>query len=177
MSRFTTMKNDGILPEETRDMRLNTKCSVAIHMLLFINRYGDSRKVTSEVLASSTGCNAVIVRNLLVKLRKAGMISVSRGSGGSRLAKEMEEITFYDVQDAVDPDALKNFIAIHPEPDSGCPIGRNIVNVLTSTSKRLEDAIIREMKNIRLSDIVKDLESSDITECTCFERIEAGKKN
>ena len=156
-------------------MRLNTKCSVAIHMLVFIGRYGGTRKVTSEVLASSTGCNAVIIRNLLVKLRKAGMITVNRGTGGARLAKGMSEMTFYDVQQAVDPQALEDFISVHPEPNSGCPIGKNIVKVLSGPSRQLGDAIRREMSGIRLSDLERDLDAGNGAECTCFDKLKERK--
>ncbi len=156
-------------------MRLNTKCSVAIHMLLFINRYGETRKVTSEVLSSSTGCNAVIIRNLLSRLQKADMISVKRGSGGAVMKMSMDDITFYDVQQAVDPDALKNFIAVHPEPNSGCPIGKNIVKILSAPSKQLEDTIIREMREIKLSALVESLQIAADEECTCFDKLK-GKK-
>ena len=157
-------------------MRLNTKSSVAIHMLLFIDRYGASRKVTSEVLASSTGCNAVIIRNLLSKLQKADMVSVKRGSGGAAMKMRMEDMTFYDVQQAVDPDALENFIKVHPEPNSGCPIGKNIVKILSEPSKQLEEAIITEMKKIKLSDLVESLQLAADEECTCFDRINAKKR-
>ncbi len=157
-------------------MRLNTKCSVPIHMLLFINRYGKSRKVTSEVLSSSTGCNAVIIRNLLSRLQKAQMVSVKRGSGGAVMKMRMEDITFYDVQQAVDPDALKNFIAVHPEPNSGCPIGKNIVKILSDPSKQLEEAIIKEMKKIKLSDLVESLQLAADEECTCFDKLKEKKK-
>lgn len=156
-------------------MRLNTKCSVAIHMLLFIGRYGETKKVTSEVLASSTGCNPVIIRNLLVRLKKAGMITVPRGTGGARLAKSTAEMTFYDVQQAVDPRALEDFISVHPEPNSGCPIGKNIVKILAGPSKRLENAIIKEMSGIRLSDLERDLEAENGAECTCFDKLKERK--
>lgn len=69
-------------------MRINTKCSIALHCILFIAIYENNLKITSEVLAKSTGCNAVIIRNILSLLQKAGIISIPRGMGGTHLLKE-----------------------------------------------------------------------------------------
>ena len=43
-------------------MRINTKCSVAVHCLLFLHEYGETQRVTSGILALSTGCNPVVIR-------------------------------------------------------------------------------------------------------------------
>lgn len=52
-------------------MHISTKCSVAIHCLVFIHEYGEKRKVTSELLSLSTGSNPVTIRNILSALKKA----------------------------------------------------------------------------------------------------------
>ncbi|MEG2174041.1 MAG: Rrf2 family transcriptional regulator, partial [Oscillospiraceae bacterium] len=62
-------------------MRISTKCSIALHCLLFIAEYESQTKVTSQLLSKSTGCNPVVIRNTLLALKKAGMISVARGVG------------------------------------------------------------------------------------------------
>ena len=54
-------------------MRINTKCSVAVHCLLFLHEYGETQRVTSGILALSTGCNQVVIRNLISALKKAGI--------------------------------------------------------------------------------------------------------
>ena len=40
-------------------MHINTKCSIAVHCLIFIHEYGKTDNVTSGLLAKSTGCNPV----------------------------------------------------------------------------------------------------------------------
>ena len=52
-------------------MHISTKCSVAIHCLIFIYEYGDKQKVTSELLALSTGINPVTIRNIISSLKKS----------------------------------------------------------------------------------------------------------
>jgi len=55
-------------------MHISTKCSIAIHCLIFIYEYGEKEKVTSELLALSTGNNPVTIRNIISGLKKDGMI-------------------------------------------------------------------------------------------------------
>ena len=62
-------------------MQLSMKCSVAVHCLIFIHEYHGSAKVTSNLLSLSTGINPVVIRNILSGLKKAGIISVPRGTG------------------------------------------------------------------------------------------------
>ena len=71
-------------------MHISAKCSVALHCLLLLAEFGTQRKVTSELLASSTGCNAVTIRGLMGALKRAGLVSIARGVGGARLARPPE---------------------------------------------------------------------------------------
>ena len=50
-------------------MHISNKCSIAVHCLIFIFEYGTEKKVTSELLSLSTGCNPVTIRNILSALR------------------------------------------------------------------------------------------------------------
>lgn len=63
-------------------MRIDTKCSIGIHCMILIAVYGDKCKLTSEIISKSTGCNNVIIRNILSKFKKRGFISIARGVGG-----------------------------------------------------------------------------------------------
>ena len=59
-------------------MQLSMKCSVAVHCLIFIYEAEakGNIKVTSNLLAQSTGCNPVVIRNVFSALKKAGMIGI-----------------------------------------------------------------------------------------------------
>ena len=94
-------------------MHISTKCSIAIHCLICIHEFGDKKRVTSELLALSTGCNPVTVRNIISALKKDGILSVKSGTGGTSLNCPLEDITLYRVYMAVEPNALKKFIGIH----------------------------------------------------------------
>ncbi|MBR1456909.1 MAG: Rrf2 family transcriptional regulator [Oscillospiraceae bacterium] len=134
-------------------MRISSRCSLALHCLLLIAEYGERRKITSEKLAASTGCNAATARGMMLALKKAGIISVTRGVGGAHLLREPGEITVWDVFRAVEPDGLDKLIGIHPKPSEICPVGKRIEAVLTETYVGIEDAVQRSMQEITLADV------------------------
>ena len=83
-------------------MQISSRFTLAVHILTCIKTFGESTKVTSDFLASSTNVNPVIVRKILGQLKKANIVDVARGSGGAVLAKPEGEITFLDIYKAVD---------------------------------------------------------------------------
>lgn len=137
-------------------MRINTKCSVAVHCLLFLHEYGETQRVTSGILALSTGCNPVVIRNLISALKKAGIVEVSGGKGGTRLCRLPEEITLYQIYEAVDPGCLEDLVGIHPMPSVLCPIGRNIRTVLDVPYGKLQADVKKSLESCTLKDIVTE---------------------
>ena len=137
-------------------MHISHKCSVAVHCLIFINEYGEKNKVTSELLALSTGCNPVTIRNILSAMKKDGMIDVKFGTGGATLAVPLQDISLYRICAAVDPKAIDKMISVHPAPSPFCPVGRNIGDVLDRTYDTLKENLISTMKSITMEKIVND---------------------
>ena len=137
-------------------MHISNKCSIALQCLLFIHEYGGAKKVTSELLSLSTGCNPVTIRNLISAMRKDGIIDVKSGTGGATIAVPLREITLYRVCAAVDPEALDKMIGIHAAPSPFCPVGRNIRGVLDQTYGALRADMIESMQSITLEKLVAD---------------------
>ena len=52
-------------------MHISMKCSVAVHCLIFMNEAGGDDRVTSTLLAESTGCNPASIRALFAALKKS----------------------------------------------------------------------------------------------------------
>lgn len=136
-------------------MRINTKCSIAVHCLLYIYEYGESRKITSELLALSTGCNPAAVRSIISALKKEGILIVQPGAGGTKLACAPEEITLYRICMALEPDALKKLIGLHPLPSMYCPVGRNIHSVLELTYEKVRADMKKSLQSITLKDVIR----------------------
>ena len=99
-------------------MQISTKFTIAIHILAAVEYFGKDQKVTSDLLSSSIGANPVIIRGLMSDMKKAGLIDIKRGPGGITLSRPLDEISFYDVYEAVEKskDELFHF---HENPDHG----------------------------------------------------------
>ncbi len=137
-------------------MHISTKCSIAIHCLIFINEYGNHKRVTSELLAISTGCNPVTIRSIISALKKADILSVRFGTGGATLNCPLEDISIYRICMAVEPDALKKLIGIHSMPSALCPIGKNIHAVLKNPYGKIQDDIKSSLQSVTMKEIMEE---------------------
>lgn len=145
-------------------MHISNKCSIAVHCLVFIHEYGESKKVTSTLLSLSTGCNPVIIRNIISALKKDGMISVKFGTGGATLTCPLEEITLYRICMCVEPDALDKLIGVHQNPSQLCPVGRNIHAVLDHSYSKIRSDLEDSMKSVTLKEIVAEYQEKEPTQ-------------
>lgn len=140
-------------------MRISNKCSMALHTLLLLAVFPESR-LNSEDIAKSVGCNPVMVRGLLSKLKDAGLVATQRGTGGSSLSKAPEEITIWSVYQAVDKDSLDTLIGLHPNPSPRCPVGSRIYALLETPYASIRSAVQEAMEAATLRQLVEDYEAS-----------------
>lgn len=135
-------------------MKINTKCSLALHILLLVAVCSDQKKMTSENIARSTGSNPVIVRNLLGSLKQAGIVTVHRGSGGTELAMSPDEISVWMVYKAVDPSSIQNLMGLHQNPSPKCPVGSRIHNLLDEPYGNIRKSVQGVMSDYTLANLV-----------------------
>lgn len=137
-------------------MQISSRFTMAIHMFACIDTFTD-QKMTSDFMAASIGTNPVIIRKLLQQLKAAGLVEVSRGTGGVTITKPLEEITFLDVYRAVECSPDKELFYFHENPNQMCPVGRNIHHVLDDKLVRVQNAMEKELAAITLADVKKDI--------------------
>lgn len=117
------------------------------------------KKLTSELLAASTGSNPVIVRNILGNLKKAGLIDIQRGTGGASLVANPEDVTILQVYQAVDSTNLDDIIGIHPNPSMICPVGNNINKLLEEPYLKITKAVQDSMEKYTLKDLLNNYQN------------------
>lgn len=145
-------------------MHISTKCSVAIHCLIFIYEYGDAKKVTSELLSLSSGTNSVTIRNILSALKKDGIISIKFGTGGATMNCPLNEITLYRICKAIEPDFLTKLFGIHSSPSPFCPVGKKIHNVLDTSYQKIQEDLCSSLKSITMEDVIADYRQTAISQ-------------
>lgn len=138
-------------------MQISSKFTIGVHLLAVINYLGENEKVTSKILAGSIGVNPVIVRNVMGSLKESGLISISQGKSGISLTKTPEQITFYDVYNAVDSVHDEGLFHFHENPNPDCPIGRNIHKAMDSKLDRIQKRMEDELRKITLADVMTDI--------------------
>ena len=116
-----------------------------------INYFYEQCLITSDFLASSIQVNPVIIRRIILQLKAAGIINISRGRGGMKLAKPLEEITLYDVYKAVDC-VNGSLFHFHENPNPKCPVGKNIHFALDDTLSEIQNTFEDKLKSITVKE-------------------------
>lgn len=139
-------------------MQISSRFTLAIHIFVCMDTFGDKLKLTSEFLARSTNVNPVIIRKILGQLKGAGLIEVARGTGGATAAKPFKEITFFDVYQAVECVEHGELFHFHENPNVSCPVGRNIHAVLDDKLLQVQRGMEAELASITLEDLRRDMQ-------------------
>jgi DNA-binding IscR family transcriptional regulator len=138
-------------------MASNARFTVAIHSLMMVAAFEGERKITSELIAESTGMNAVTIRHVFGKLKAAGLIVVKPGPGGVKLGKAPGAITLYDVYASIEAHPFADLFHFSKNNSRWCPVGRNVNDVLTGRLASITATVRKQLDSITLLDLVDDL--------------------
>jgi Rrf2 family protein len=135
----------------------NSRLTIAVHALAWLalaHQRGQER-LTSDQVADSVNTNPVILRVSLGRLRRAGLVEVSHGTGaGWRLARPPEQISLLDVYDAVEPEPV--FGMHHTEPNQQCPVGRGIRPALDEVYAGVDGAVRRALGRTSVAEVLHE---------------------
>ena len=134
-------------------MQISSRFTIAVHIFTCIDFFQKDHKITSDFLAGSTNVNPVIIRKILSQLKAAGLVNVTRGSGGATIAKPLSDITFLDIYKAVECIDKGELFHFHENPNPECPVGKSIHNILDDKLRRVQEALEKELASITLEDI------------------------
>ena len=137
-------------------MRVSTQFPIAVHALLMIANFPEKR-ITSSMVAESAGCNAVIIRNIFTKLKKAGLLDIKTGTGGTSLAKPIDEISLWDIYITIETDETDEIFKIHPHTSGKCPVGSNIRGLLLTHFDDAVNAMKTELSKVTLGNLIEEI--------------------
>ena len=131
-------------------MKRNSRLSLALHALSHMAQDIDRTQTSSEI-ADHAGTNPVVVRRVLGKLRKAGLLTSERGqSGGWRLALPSHEITFADVYIALEESLVAS--RSDTEPYS-CHVERRLEGRVIEILNEVEATLIDRLSGTTIAEI------------------------
>jgi len=136
-------------------MSTSSRFAVAVHVLSLM-AWADDEPLKSEQVADSVNTNAVVIRRMLCELAEAKLVVSQTGAmGGTRLAREPEQITLLDIYQAVESRGVFS-LHRHP-PNRDCPVGVNIGPVLNEVLDEVDTAVEKVLANITIKDVVSRL--------------------
>lgn len=136
-------------------MQFSSRFTIAVHIMLCLIRFNGEYKLTSTFLAGSVNVNPVIIRNVLGKLKAAGLVEIEAGVGGASLNKKPQEITLLDIFTAVEEErALFHF---HEQPNPACPVGKRVHFLLGGSLADAKRALENSLRGVTLQSLAQKL--------------------
>lgn len=129
----------------------------ALQALLELARQGQTWSSVASIAAAQQ-LPPPMLEQLLIQLRRAGLVHSRRGrQGGYRLSRAPEAIPVAEVLAAVGA-SVQIGVDQDEKPDTREAL-RAETQVLSSMSRRLQNAIERELRQLTLQELLFDLES------------------
>ena len=137
-------------------MKIAARFPIAVHTLLCIDFFSGKQRTTSEFIAGSVNVNPVVIRQVLQKLKSAGLVEVERGVGGARLARPADDITLLDVYKSVDS-VEGSLFGFHESPNPDCPVGAHIGPALSAKLDAAQKAMEDSLAETTIADLKADI--------------------
>lgn len=131
---------------------MDTRFSSAIHMLILIAE--SEKPLTSEEIACSVGTNASYIRKIIGLLKKRNIIESHRGISGFVLKPKSEELTLFQIYQAINETENPHLFDLHQNSNDRCIVGRYIRPVLTDLFAEMEDAFADALAGKTLADCI-----------------------
>ena len=134
-------------------MRITTQAEYGLICALHLARRKGDAPVTGREIASQERLPADYVEQIMLKLRRAGIVASTRGAhGGYRLARAAEEITVRDVISASEHSTFDVHCVSHPVEAERCAESHDcsIRPVWVLLQRRIDEVL----DSVRLSDLL-----------------------
>jgi Rrf2 family protein len=141
-------------------MNGNTRLSVGAHVLSLLAGNQGGAPLTSEYIAGSVNTNPVVIRRVLGRLKKAGMVTSRGGAkGGWELIRPAASITLRSVLDATERAAP--LLAMHRDaPNPNCEIGAGVQRALRGYYDAAEEALKASLGSVTIAQLLEDIRES-----------------
>ena len=135
-------------------MKYSHRLSDAVHILAFILIYkgGD---LSSGAIAASIESNPSMVRRLMARLSKSGLLISRPGLVAPKLGRPAAEITLLDIYRSIED----NQVLLHVDQKTNplCTVGANIQATLNVVYDEVQQAAEAKMATVTLQAIVADI--------------------
>lgn len=134
---------------------MDTRFSSAIHTLILIA--ASEKPMTSGEIAGSVGTNASYIRKIIGSLKKKNIIESHRGISGYTLKPKAEELTLFQIYQAVSETEAIGLFDLHQNPNDRCIVGRHIKPVLTEMFTEIDASMALVLSGKTLADCIGNI--------------------
>lgn len=133
----------------------NTQLSDATHIMVYIALH-DDKNLKSDRIASSLNTDATLVRRIMGKLKKHGLLVSTRGVARPTIAHDVRQITLKDIYLAVT--TKRNLLNVDTNTSDTCSVGTVIPKVMDHYYQEIQSSAEARMDKISLQDIIDDVQ-------------------
>jgi len=134
-------------------LKRNGRLSLALHTLTHMAGDPDRMRTSAEI-AAHAGTNPVVVRRVLGRLRKAGLLTAEKGhAGGWKLARGAQTISLADVYLALEE---RMVAAASPQDPVSCAIERAMQSKVSGILDEVEQTLVAKLRETTIADIRND---------------------
>lgn len=156
-------------------MKLSTKGRYGLKAAIAIARLGETEAVPLSLVAENTGVSMSYLEQLIIKLKKAEIVTSTRGAqGGYTLARSADSISVGDILRALEGN-LDPVECVSVPGESVCSASE--VCVTKIVWQRISESINNAVDSIMLSELVKESKAivnkqgegykEEINDCGC----------
>ncbi len=128
---------------------MNIDFAIGLHIVGFLASH-QGRLISSTVMADSFGTSPVVLRRVLTRLNRSGLVETRRGSnGGSVLARPATEINLREVYESVSTNP--DLFARHPE--GGGIISNVIGGYINDIYADAEKVVLTHLESTSVADM------------------------
>jgi Rrf2 family protein len=133
-------------------MAANSRLAVAAHIVCVLASKRDEY-VPSGIVAASVNTNPVVIRRILAALTKAGIVASEKGkSGGSKLVRCPDEITLWQLSEAL---GEKHLFKIHENPENPrCKVSCGMKEALGRAFSGAEKAAQEKLSRVTVQQLL-----------------------
>ncbi|AUI72196.1 Rrf2 family transcriptional regulator [Companilactobacillus alimentarius] len=135
-------------------MKFSSKLSDGVHILAYVDICQDG-DLSSNAIASSIESNPSLVRRMMSRLKKSGLLSSQPGKVAPKLGRRASEISLLDVYQAIEDN--QKLLHIDEKTNPKCIVGGNIQKTLTNVYDQIQADAEKSMSKVTLQSIIDDI--------------------
>lgn len=135
-------------------MKFSSKLSDGVHILAYLEIYKDG-DLSSAAIANSIESNPSLIRRMMSRLSKAGLLVSQPGVVAPRLGRPADEISLLNIYRAIEDN--QNLLHVDEKTNPKCIVGGNIQETLTGIYQKIQSDAEKSMSQVTLKDIIDDI--------------------